>query len=90
MSDKPYKIYTEVNGNIVALADGERIMSVAVIADGAGNVTVDVAAANLASAQQVTVTQGNSVSLDWDGALRGPGSVTFAGLGHYIVTTEQL
>lgn len=85
-----YKIYTEsgVGAPVVTLADGERIISVAVEPDGA-TVTVVIVVPNLSRNDTMSVK--NSLSQNWDGALRGPGTVTFGnlGTGHYIVTTEQ-
>lgn len=86
---EPYKLYTEAGGAVVNLAAGQRIYSIAVDASGSGNVTVAIAAANLEVSQLITVVKGRSWLLDFNGALRGPGSVTFTGLGNYVVTTVE-
>jgi hypothetical protein len=89
--DKPYKIYTEAGAGapVVTLAAGERILSVTVEPDGTNVVTVVVVTANLA--RNDTVSAKGPWGTDWDGALTGPGTVTFGnlGAGHYVVTTEQ-
>lgn len=90
MSDKPYNIYTEANAAspLVTLADGERIMSVTVEPDGTNVVQIVVAMANLNHSDPISA-KGN-ISTNWDGALKGPGTIRFnnLGLGHYVVTTE--
>lgn len=89
--DKPYNIYTESGPGapVVTLAAGERIMSVTVEPDGTNVVTIAVVTANL-NRKDVVSAKGDW-GTDWDGALTGPGTVTFGnlGAGHYVVTTEQ-
>jgi hypothetical protein len=92
VSDKPYSIYTEQSAGapVVTLAAGERILSIAVTPDGTNNVTVDIAAVNINNNAQMTALKNNPLNQDWNGALKGPGSVTFGNLngGKYVVTTE--
>lgn len=91
MSAKPYKIYTEAGAGapVVLLADGERIISITVEPDGTNVVAIAVVMANLS--RNDVISAKSDFGQDWDGALTGPGSVTFGnlGAGHYVVTTEQ-
>jgi hypothetical protein len=86
-----YRIYTETGPGapVVALATGERIMSITVEPDGTNVPTIDIVTPNLI--RHDTIRAKGDFDTEWDGALTGPGSVTFGnlGAGHYVVTTEQ-
>jgi hypothetical protein len=93
VTDKPYRIYTQAHAGapVVTLADGERILSIAVTPDGTNDVSVAIVAANLDVSDTMTALKNNPFNQDWNGALRGPGSVTFGNLngGKYVVTTVR-
>lgn len=93
MADKPYRIYTQAHAGapVVTLEPGERILSIALTPDGTNDVTVTIVAANLDVADVMTALKTAPFNQDWNGALRGPGSVTFGNLngGKYVVTTVR-
>lgn len=86
-----YRIYTETGPGapVVNLIAGERILSVSVEPDGTNVVTIDIVTPNLL--RHDTIRAKGDLATNWDGALAGPGTVTFGslGAGHYVVTTEQ-
>lgn len=92
-----YKEYTEVDGAVLTLANGERVLSIAISADGGVAATLQYAGfTNLTGAgggnpSPLTVPKGETISENWNGAINSDGTstLTFAGLGHYVVKTEQ-
>jgi hypothetical protein len=88
---KPYNIYTEANvaSPAIPIAADEGILSITVEPDGTNVVTIDVLADNLDHSDQISCK--GPWADDWQGALVGPGSVTFGnlGTGHFVVTTVK-
>jgi len=86
-----YKRYTEVDGLVLALAAGERIISISMLADGAGDMTCALANFSNLTASLATCPKGKAWSENWAGAVTsdGTGTITFTNLGHYEVQTVQ-
>jgi hypothetical protein len=97
VSDTPYRIKTEASSGAptVTLEDGERLVSVDVMA-GSTDMTLTITAANMETTSVViTVLAGRTWSRNWHtasrGPLFGPGTLTFGnlGTGRYVVETVR-
>jgi hypothetical protein len=85
-----HKVYTDADGTTLAFADGERLHSLWVVADGAGAATVTLSGFQNLSASVITVPQGKERAFSWNEPRPGAGpsaSAVFSGLGHYVAQT---
>lgn len=93
-----YRIFTESSSGapVVTLEDGERLVSIDVMPDGANDVTLTMALANLDSPSGVIkVHKSKAWFRNFETEVRaplfGPGTLTFANLngGTYVVITVR-
>jgi hypothetical protein len=87
-----FRFYTQANASapVVTLAADERVWSVWAEAGGSQDMTLAVALNNVVVSDLITIPVGKNLpTTHFEGLLHGPGTLTFANPGKYLVVTVR-